>query len=877
MQKTSAKHGLLSGGTAFYAAVFFAAFAIMLFSYAVNGVYPFGSGSVLTADLQNQYIDFTAAFFRQLKNGENIFVSWQSGLGSNLYAVMLYIAADPFSLLFLPFDAVCYQEIYLVVICIKIALAALCFCIYIKKSALSGGTDDPRAFALSLCYALCACNIRAAQNPMWLINAAVLPLVLLGIEYTVLEKRPALLYLSAAACFITNYYLAYMSGLFALIYFVYFCTCLKIRPREALSRLFVCAVFAALAAGTAAFVILPSFRAIADGYTDIVGTGLAESPIKYTPDEIIYFFSLIVNGFTASGLPNAYCGTLTLLLFAAYFLNTKIPLPQKISSAAVALIFVASLVFTPLYAVWHIFRAPTGFEGRFLYTAVMFMLILAAKTINNADGIPKKKLGLTAAALFAAVLCCTAGRLDRQLIFTVSAFALMLFVYTALICGKRTKYALCLAVTLEMTAACALAVHTAAVWDGYAPHAAYTKAASEYRDDFAALSAADSAFYRCDFDVKGSYNTALTADFSSTAHYSSLANQKTFAAMHALGAAAFFDNKILLPLGQNVVLDSLFNVKYFCVTDRDGLVTDLTGREYPFNGARLTSPAYKAAAEHGKAVFYRNTCVFPLIFAAKPDILGYAPVSENDPFKNQQAFFDALLSDTQAPLYKELAFTETSALDAVVKTADGALDISPEKEGQPAQYAFIYRAEADSSYFTLLNGDMPDNAVVSEMCGWSVNGVDIPIFRMENELKDLGYFKKGDTILLVFQCNYGCRIYPPPLYMLDSGTFETLSARADENAADGIRLVKGDILAHTDFDTDRLMFCSIACDKGMTVLTDGKKTEKICIADGFLGFYLPAGSHDIKITYTSPGAYPGLALSAVFAVLSALVLKRKIK
>jgi hypothetical protein len=59
-------------------------------------------------------------------------------------------------------------------------------------------------------------------DPMWLDAVVLLPLLILGLEALVNEKK-IILYISALTMvFITNYYIGYMTGIFTFIYFLYY-------------------------------------------------------------------------------------------------------------------------------------------------------------------------------------------------------------------------------------------------------------------------------------------------------------------------------------------------------------------------------------------------------------------------------------------------------------------------------------------------------------------------------------------------------------------------------------------------------------------------------------------------------------------------------
>lgn len=879
----------------------FLAAALALFAaYALNGVYPFGAGSVLTADLQSQYIDVAAAFFDQIKKGENFFITWRSGLGSNLYAIVLYIMANPLSLLFLFFDKVHYQEVYFAILVIKVGFAALCFSVFAYKSRLLGLKNVPLNIAFSLCYALCTCIVKYTINPMWIENAALLPLMLLGIEHTLENGRAGLFLAAAAGCFITNYYLAYMSGLFSIIYFVYYAFMQKKDKKAVVCALFLCAVSALLAVGMAMLVILPSLTAIMGTYTEVLGVGAEHHIIKFPPQDIAFTFTHIMSYYTASGYPNAYCGISAVLLVLAGLLNKNTEKRERLINGVICLFFALSMLLEPLYIAWHLFRAPTGFDGRFLYGVVLFILIFAVRALKNIENAGKKRLAVSGVIIFAAANYGVIDKINQYYLLSLAAIAVLLVIYGVLLSGKNRLRFLAAAIIIEMFCATINNIRIINLWDVYGDHKDYIRYTTDHKNAFDELYKKDSAFYRSDIDQKGTYNVSMSIGNNALNHFSSLANQKTFNTMSRLGVTLFSDNKVLLPIGQNVVLDSLFNVKYFGVMDKNAYKDDSAGRKMYFNSARLTTPYYEKDMEYGNTVFYKNKTVFPLMFAVSDKAEGDGVYEKGRYFENQTGLFERLFDKKWGELYSRLAFDDIQAANCEIEDKSGfenpdvpfgygelmgiRLTNKPEDkllaetQDETAIVKFTYKVEKSGDYCTVLSGEFAKNAVVSKMCEWYINGINIPVLQMKGELKDIGHFEKGDTIDLTYISYMDTDIYIPPLFKLNNKAFEEISAAANKNALKNIRLEKGNMTAQSDFDGERLVFSSIAYDKGLRVYIDGRETEYKDIQNGFLGFCVPAGKHDIKIDYVSTGAVSGFKISVLFTVLSAVfVLKGRIK
>lgn len=77
---------------------------ILVFIYLFQGLFPFGNQTILTVDLGQQYIDFFQ-YYREtlLGNWQQIFYSFQKGMGGEMVGTWTYYLMSPFNLLLLPF------------------------------------------------------------------------------------------------------------------------------------------------------------------------------------------------------------------------------------------------------------------------------------------------------------------------------------------------------------------------------------------------------------------------------------------------------------------------------------------------------------------------------------------------------------------------------------------------------------------------------------------------------------------------------------------------------------------------------------------------------------------------------------------------------
>ena len=62
---------------------------VMLVLFIINGIYPFGDRTFLSADLYHQYMPFFSELLHKVRGGENLNFSFHVGIGSNFLALFV--------------------------------------------------------------------------------------------------------------------------------------------------------------------------------------------------------------------------------------------------------------------------------------------------------------------------------------------------------------------------------------------------------------------------------------------------------------------------------------------------------------------------------------------------------------------------------------------------------------------------------------------------------------------------------------------------------------------------------------------------------------------------------------------------------------------
>ena len=181
--------------------------------WAVCGVVPFGSRMILAHDQWHQYYPFYLDLRDRLQEGQSLFHSWTTGMGTNYLSLFAYYLASPLNLpaVLLPDGLVMLW--YNLMVLVRLGLAGL-FCAIFLRNTFS--REEFVVAVFSTAYALCGFLMGYYWNAIWLDTVALLPLVSLG-TFSLLRDRRFVLYVVSLAL---SVWCSYYIGLFVCIFVV---------------------------------------------------------------------------------------------------------------------------------------------------------------------------------------------------------------------------------------------------------------------------------------------------------------------------------------------------------------------------------------------------------------------------------------------------------------------------------------------------------------------------------------------------------------------------------------------------------------------------------------------------------------------------------
>ena len=379
-------------------------FLILLIAYFIFGVYPFGKESVLSLDLNGQYVYYYDYMYDVFAGEESVFYSWSRNLSGEFMGIIGYYLGSPFNFLVWMFPRDMITEGLLTMMVTKVGAIGLCTAIYLSRGR---GFGKLTTIVFSASYALCSYTMVQTMNPMWLDGVMILPLVVYGIEKLIDEGKFAMCTISLVYAFVTCFYIGFMIAIFSAIYFLYYSV---VSHKKGLARLFIgrgllFTGVAIVSAMISCYMLIPVYNSLSYGKFEFSEPDYSSVYTNFDLIEMLdKMFPLTYDTVRMSGLPFIYCGTIVLLLLPCYFFTKKIRGRDRIGAAVIISILCVSMWICQVDMLWHGGQLPNWLPYRYSFMLSFLMVRFAAEAFNNIDEIRKKHIAGVALAWFGVLL-----------------------------------------------------------------------------------------------------------------------------------------------------------------------------------------------------------------------------------------------------------------------------------------------------------------------------------------------------------------------------------------------------------------------------------------------------------------------------------------
>ena len=393
------------------------AFAIpcvgMLFVMLISQYAPFGKYSMLYSDMYHQYYPFFVAFRNALREGRGLLYTWSVGLGMDYLGLIAYYLASPLNLLSVLVPEGWLLGYFSLLVPIKLGLAGLFFSLFLKHIF---GKNDFSISVFGAFYGLCAWALGYQWNVMWLDTFALLPLVALGAVQLLSEKKVILYTISLFFSVFSNYYIGLFTCIFVFLLFFVYQICRWGGWKKFFADLLRIALFSAIALGMTAILTIPALSAL----------GTTQSSVNKFPTSfrlniskrhdllgLLDAMRQVAGNMGGSleptfkeGLPNVYCGIISVFLMFLYLLAKDVKLRDKICAVVLLLFFNVSFIIRQLDYIWHGFHFTNMIPYRFSFLYSFVVLYMAYRAWVGRKSFSTKRIVL-AGVLAAAVLACS--------------------------------------------------------------------------------------------------------------------------------------------------------------------------------------------------------------------------------------------------------------------------------------------------------------------------------------------------------------------------------------------------------------------------------------------------------------------------------------
>lgn len=797
--------------------------------------------TILTSDLNSQYVSYFFYFREILGKGINPFYAFNIGIGGNTMALLGYYLLSPINLIAFLYPVEQVSDAICLIIFVKISCAGTTCMLYFARKR--GFVLSNLLFALS--YAMSGYVFAYFMHLMWLDAVYALPIFVMGLEILLEEKKSAVYILSLVYAVICCYYTAYMMAGFSAIYLVFWFINNESNLKNGVERVTRYVVSSIVGLGISACVLLPVLAAQMD-----VGRVPEEMEGSFRHE----LYEILSRLFTAvyniemfkDGTPNIYCGMLVVTLVVLFFVTYRENVRKRIAGIWIVSAFFLSFWLTELDKVWHGFDKNRLFNHRYSFICCFVLILIAEECYSNreivvslvdiiltdillalligylqychVDSFQWYYAVFDLAAIIIASVCCYILKKGNQEINRI--FLLLIIVLqTAQLYINNTVY---------------VDVHAYDDYSAYGSYIAYSPMVEQVKE-------LDQGFYRMDKTFSFSQNDPMMLAYNGISHFSSSSSSAVRALFTKIGYMVFYDYWQDYGKGATYAGDSLLGVKYLITYGED---------EY-----------YESKGQVNGANIYYNPYALQVGTVVSKDILN-TKMEDQEAFENQERIYSGILGE-QAGLFHKCETSEEEYVNV----------------GQNDRY--FYKLTDDEGYISLHFTAQDSNPIYLNM--WSihypgldvyVNGVHIGqnLETYNHSIMPIGHFERGEEVTVEFHITNNIYILGYEFYSLDMERFAQVSARLQEQGWQVDDWSQGRVSATVEVTCDdSCLFMTIPYDDGWTILVDNEEVEAEIVLGGLMAVPLSIGSHTIQLKFTPKGLWIGVIASllslAAFFVL----------
>ncbi len=838
-----------------YAVTGFLSVAIILAIYAINKIYPFGSGSVVCDDMVQQTVSNYTYFWDYLHSGfkKSLLFNWETAAGTQVLTTGFYIL-KPWEVVFTlicPRNAIVEGIAFLLIF--KITAAALSMTFFLRKEFK---IDLFWQIFLSIAYAFSAFILIYYTNMGWIDAAFMFPFLILTLLHMFRTGKWLPYFLFLTYTLLLSIYISYMIFLF--LFFVGFLYIVLIQPKN--TRKMTIARFgfwSIMSIAASAVINLPS------AFYMFRSTRYTIKQEETALDTILKIFKTSTT-YSTTKLTIVFLASSVFLAFLVFLLiNFKKYKRASLFFLISILFLVAPVFFENINLIWHL-GSYVSFPLRYVYMLTFMLVCMSAFTLEHFKDTLFSFKGLKSLALAAPAVAAAAmgiyflvknvylkpglvnGLKYNKLVANdcdkwifLSFVILAVFYIFCLFMGvKKVSYTLMSVVMLiEIGLVGNVSLGTNSQTENRTSMYSldFEEDSQEMAEDLGLQN--DNLSRIKDMDVRLNSNFPLLFNYPSLSNFTHLVSSDMTATMEALGYSQIY-TRVIDSVG-TLLSDALLNMKY------------------TFSKRDLDSYEYTYMHDIGDCRLYKNNMELPIGLKVNQNFMDIDIVKNNDVFESNNELYTALTGD-ESKLCTTQKFDLKSGEDFHESVrVEGRkhvylhIDIDNTSKNRGSVSILINGKKADLTYFgSDINYNYPNN--------------------FHNELIDLGVRENEDIDIVILTLkNIGTKKVTVGYF--DYTKLENL-CEINKNNGSIVETGPKSLTATTQCDDDdSYVFLPVTYDEGWTCKVNGEKQDIDIAMSSFMAVKLQKGENVIEMHYLPYGMKLG-AVITVFVFLLALVI-----
>ena len=842
-------------------------FLIQLLGCLAMLVTPFGKHSLAISDGQF-YLNSLMHLARKLRGQENWLYTFKSGLGANAWSSLSWGGFNPVLMLALFANLETMPDWFTWISLVNLALCGVSM--YLLLAGVYGHRLSH--LILSTSYALIGFSVVNCYQTLFFIGVQTLPIVALGLYRLLRGENPLLYVLSLAVCIFLNFYFGFMLCVASVLLFCAYCYLHNDELRGRRWKLFgtfaICSVIAGL---LAAPMWLPALKAFTGGDGRVNQTELSE--FRFSENmPFLQIFSKLFSGANStnelvSGLPNVFCGILTVALVILFFLNKRTEKRKKAAAGALLLFYLLSFYITAFTLVMHGGTHTNWFPYRYSFVFSFLLLWIAADQLVRIDELTIKDAKRCGLILLAGVLLVFSVRYEFITAGTVLLDLALLCLMWAGFRFYKTKpertprrllsLFLLLVVSVNLYVNYISSIKKMQDWEmnlaEYSDNVMQTGAATQ------ALNIAESGFFRMEKDKSESDSVGADATlygYNGVSHSGPAERTFVHKGLNRLGIN-WFDMRHWYSEGVPAATDALLGLKYL-ISARDLEAEKGYEERLQFDAASIYLDPYALRvailADTDAAQLTLGSDAFQNLNAVWRGMAG----GEKDVFIEQADVTFTLVPQTTVQT------TTSAALKTSVSNTESGIK-TDEHAAAYIEYSFI--AERSGPVYAF-DTSIPESS----------QGVNSPV------IKCLGVYQTGERVsgITEVSADYASgevfRGYCAGLAIAyaDNEALAGYAALLNARPTTFDPTHENDVVGSFTADEGQRLLFTIPWDEGWSLYIDGKPAAIDKTWNLFMSAQVPAGTHSYELKFFPAWMRSGLILcAAAFAGLLVLLIVRR--